>query len=247
VTVHAVGPALQLAIDRGLVVGDAGAENRPVVEQPLFVGVELRELDVHDPGVRTALHVHHECCAIGFMGRHDLAVDRRRRIAAIAVERAQQRRHVFNLHRARNFAEAILHRLAQVPFRQPEHAAELDAVHRMRRHQPVNQANTAPPGRLREHLHVVEQVQVDQMGDRLAYLAHRQRLAGGGFDESDDGGVDDRTALALGTDLVHHRSGRRGWGLGRGPRRREQTEDQGKTGRGRAGRQNARLIRTSSA
>ena len=47
---HAIGPALQLTVDGRLLVRHAGAQGRPLFEQPLLLGVELRELHVHDRG-----------------------------------------------------------------------------------------------------------------------------------------------------------------------------------------------------
>ena len=81
------------------------------------------------------------------------------------------------------------------------------------------------------------------MGDGFAHLAHRQRAAGRGLDQVENGGIGDGASFALGADLIDDRRGR-ARALGRGPRRREQ---QGRQDRGRTDHQKARLIRTSSA
>ena len=98
---------------------------------------------------------------------------------------------------------------AEDVFGHPEHAAELDAIDLVHRHQHVPQAHAAGGGLL-EDLHVLVARQADEVRDGLAHVRHRQRRALTCLHEAEDERIRDRLAFLLNV----HRSDYRRRGLG---------------------------------
>ena len=81
-----------------------------------------------------------------------------------------------------------------------EHAAELEPVNGMERHQDVSQPD-AGADRFLEDLDVLVAIEAREMGDGVADVLHRQRLAHSGFEQARDQLVGDDPSFFLDADL----------------------------------------------
>ena len=119
---------------------------------------------------------------VGIVENLDNRSDRGAKVAAFVVDLLQPLRNLGRASRGRRWAEPFGDPLAQRTGRQPELAAELHALHAMNGNQVVAQPDAFPFGECLD-LDVLVSAKAEEVRDRLADFGHRQRFAGGRFDQ----------------------------------------------------------------
>ena len=178
------------------------------------------------------------------VGRRRPGRDARGEPAGVPIVLAEEGGDVgnpFGRHRGSHPAPDEVGRLLDRPAEGIEH---LDSSRGAQRHQVVPQADTLRRGGGTD-ANVDEVAQTEQMGEALADLPHRQRLAGTGLDEVEQGGLVEGPPVAEEPDL-RDRLSRERRGIGGGGRRRKHQRGPHRAGDGGAV-QNACLMRKSRA
>ena len=202
-----VGPALQLALDSGPVVGGAAAQIGGFDQRDAVAAVGVGDAEILDQRAGAGRDREDQRRAIRVVRFLDPRHHRRLRVAAVAIGALQRLGGAGGLRRARSRTQLIHDQPPQVVLVHGERALEGDAVDRVRRHQHVTNQHAARRRGFLQHADVLEGVQPDQVRHGLAHVAHRQRLARGGLQQIQDDCVGDDAALALDDHLGDGRSG----------------------------------------
>ena len=175
--VHPIGPPCQLPVHDGPVVGRAALEIGCLDQRSAVAAVGVRDAQVLDHGARARVHREDQRRAIGIVGLLNACDSpsacgyprsRNARVSASVAPPACAARGV-----GPNSSTTSRRRSASV---HAERALELHTVDRVRRHQHVADQHTTGRRLLLKDAHVLEGVETDEVGDRFAHVAHRQRL-----------------------------------------------------------------------